>query len=84
MQLERLSGVPVKPQRTLLRIGELIVPREHQGDVVVNNWIAAMMSIYKRLTGKKPENVGWCAWDGLVEAKPLAPSFASWRQRVSR
>ena len=43
-----------KAAEDALRIGELIVPREYQGDVVVNNWIAAMMSIYKRLTGKEP------------------------------
>jgi len=30
----------------------LTVPKEHQGDVAVNNWIAAMLSVYKRMTGK--------------------------------
>lgn len=36
------------------RARELIVPKEHAGDAAVNNWIAAMMSIYKSLTGKEP------------------------------
>jgi hypothetical protein len=30
------------------------VPKEHQGDVALNNWIAAVMSIYKRIMGKEP------------------------------
>ena len=34
--------------------GQLTVPKEHQGDTAVNSWIAAMMSTYKRMTGKEP------------------------------
>jgi hypothetical protein len=37
-----------------VQIGELIVPKGHHGDIAVNGWIAAMMSIYKKVTGKDP------------------------------
>ena len=38
----------------VLRIGNLTVPKGHHGDAAVNDWIAAMMSIYKQITGKDP------------------------------
>ncbi len=37
-----------------LEIGNLTVPKGHQGDAAVNNWTAAMMSIYSQVTGRKP------------------------------
>ena len=37
-----------------MRVGELVVPKGHQGETAVNDWIAAMMSIYKQITGKEP------------------------------
>jgi len=36
------------------KFGQLTVPKCHQGDVAVNNWIAAMLSIYGQITGKGP------------------------------
>jgi len=50
-ELERRAG---KAAEDAVRIGELIVPKEHQGDAAVNNWIAAMMGVYKRFTGEEP------------------------------
>jgi hypothetical protein len=38
----------------VIEFGRLTVPKEHQGDVPFNNWIAAMLSVYKRTTGKDP------------------------------
>ena len=43
-----------KAAEDALQIGDLIVPKGHQGNVPVNDWIAAMISIYKRITGKDP------------------------------
>jgi hypothetical protein len=34
--------------------GELTVRQGHTGDAAVNDWIAAMMGVYKRITGKEP------------------------------
>ena len=38
----------------VMSLGRLIVPKGHQGDAPVNNWIAAMMEAYERITGNKP------------------------------
>jgi hypothetical protein len=38
----------------VVRVGEVVVPKGHQGKTAVNDWIAAMMSIYKQITGKEP------------------------------
>jgi hypothetical protein len=38
----------------VVRVGELVVPKGHHGETAVNDWIAAMMSIYKQITGKGP------------------------------
>ncbi|MEZ5827107.1 MAG: hypothetical protein R3D30_13960 [Hyphomicrobiales bacterium] len=43
-----------KATEDALQVGKLIVPQEHQGDAAVNGWVAAMMSLYKRVTGKEP------------------------------
>ena len=49
-----LAGLAQKGAEDVVQIGKLIVPKGHQGDVAENNWIAAMMSIYKQITGKDP------------------------------
>ena len=36
------------------RIGELIVPKGRHGQPAVNNWIAELMPIYQKITGKDP------------------------------
>jgi len=38
----------------VVRIGKLVVLKGHRGEAAVNDWIAAMMSIYKQITGKDP------------------------------
>ena len=38
----------------VVRVGEMVVPKGHHGETAVNDWIAAMMSIYKQITGKEP------------------------------
>ena len=38
----------------VIEFGRLTVPKEHQGDVAVNDWIAAIMSVYMQITGKDP------------------------------
>ena len=38
----------------VVQVGELIVPKGHHGETALNDWIAAMMSIYKQITGKDP------------------------------
>ena len=43
-----------KGAEDVVQIGELIVPKGHHGEAAVNDWIAAMMSIYKQITGKNP------------------------------
>ena len=37
-----------------MQIGELTVPKGRRGHATENNWIAAMMSTYKKITGKEP------------------------------
>jgi len=48
----------------VVRIGKLVVPKGHRGQAAVNDWIAAMMSIYKQITGKDPGVSVWQAWAG--------------------
>jgi hypothetical protein len=35
-----------------VEIGKLYVPKGHQGDVAVNDWIGCMLGIYQKITGK--------------------------------
>ncbi len=46
----------------VIEFGRLTVPKEHQGDVPFNNWVAAMLSVYKRITGRDPGTLSWCPW----------------------
>jgi hypothetical protein len=50
-ELERCASMGAEE---VAQIGELVVPRGHHGQVAENDWIAAMMSIYKRITGTDP------------------------------
>ena len=43
-----------KAVQDAVQIGELTVPKEHRGHAAENNWIAAMMSTYKKITRKEP------------------------------
>lgn len=38
----------------IIEFGSLTVPKQHQGEVAFNNWIAAMVPTYKEITGKDP------------------------------
>ena len=38
----------------VIKFGQLTVPKEHQGDVAVNNWLALMMEAYREITGSEP------------------------------
>jgi len=78
-------------------VGKLIVPDGNPGDGAVNEWIAAMLAIYRDITGKKPatsvgapsrSNEG-IAGGPLIRflkaaGKPLKIEFAAdaWRSRV--
>jgi hypothetical protein len=43
-----------KAAEDALQIGELIVPKGHRGNTAVNDWVAAMMDAYRKITGKEP------------------------------
>jgi hypothetical protein len=38
----------------VIEFGQLTVPKGHRGDMPLNDWIAAMLVAYKRITGKDP------------------------------
>jgi hypothetical protein len=78
-------------------VGKLTVREGNRGDEAVNNWIAAMMSLYRLLTGKEPSttvgapgqpNEGIAAGPLLrflkAAGKPLDIEFSedAWRSRV--
>jgi hypothetical protein len=50
-ELERRASIGAE---NVVQIGELVVPKGHHGEVAVNDWIAAMMSIYNQITGNEP------------------------------
>ncbi len=77
-----------------------LIPKGHQGDIAVIGWLAHMMSIYKRITGKEPRFSGHRPGHGrgkpsgrfllFVQAAAvpleinLSPSSARSRQRALR
>jgi hypothetical protein len=38
----------------VVKAGKLMVPKGHQGNLAVNNWIAMMMAAYREITGCEP------------------------------
>lgn len=50
-----LSERAEKAAQETARIGELTVYKGHSGDRAVNDWIAAMLVLYKEITGKAPK-----------------------------
>ena len=50
-ELERRANTGAED---VLRIGKLTVPKGHQDEAAVNDWIASMMSIYKQIVGTDP------------------------------
>ena len=53
-EIERHAG---KADEEAVRTGELIVPKGRHGKPAVNNWIAAMMPIYKKITGRRSASI---------------------------
>ena len=49
-----LEGRALAAAEDVLAVGKLTVPKGHQGEAAVNNWIAAMMDIYRKITGAEP------------------------------
>jgi hypothetical protein len=86
-----------KAATEVVRVGKLKVREGNPGDDAINDWIAAMMSLYRMITGKAPatsvgapdrSNEG-IAGGPLIRflqaaAKPLKIKFseAAWRSRV--
>jgi hypothetical protein len=50
-ELERRA---LRAAEDVIAIGNLTVPKGHQGDAPVNNWVAAMMEAYRKITGVEP------------------------------
>jgi hypothetical protein len=86
-----------KAATEVVRVGKLTVREGNPGDDAINDWIAAMMSLYRMITGKAPAtSVGaperpnkGIAGGPLIRflqaaAKPLKIKFseAAWRSRV--
>jgi hypothetical protein len=51
---QKLEHLARKAADDAVQIGELTVPKRHRGHAAENDWIAAMMSTYKKITGKEP------------------------------
>lgn len=51
---KELEDRALKAADDVIEIGRLTVPKGHQGDAPVNNWIAKMMEIYREITGEEP------------------------------
>ena len=81
----------------VVKVGKLTVREGNPGDDAINDWIAAMMSLYRRITGKEPAtsvgapkrpNEGIAAGPLIrflqAAGKPLKIEFSedAWRSRV--
>jgi len=55
-EIERRAEMAAKE---VLKVGKLTVREGNPGDDAVNDWIAAMMELYRTITGKEPKNLGW-------------------------
>ena len=93
-ELERRA---LKAAEDVIAVGKLTVPKGHQGDAAVNNWIAAMMEIYRKITGTEPatsvgevdqpnEGIATGPLIRFLQAagRPLGISYSedAWRSRV--
>ncbi|MGH9553340.1 MAG: hypothetical protein ACRD3W_28425 [Terriglobales bacterium] len=93
-ELERRA---LKAAEDVVAIGKLMVLKGHQGETPVNNWIAAMMEIYRKITGSEPatsvghvdqpnEGIGSGPFIRFLQAAggPLGLSYSedAWRSRV--
>ncbi len=83
--------------REVIKFGRLTVPKGHRGDGAVSGWIAAMLSLYKKITGKQPgtsvgspetdeEGIAGGPLIRFMEAagKPLGIEYSpdAWRSRI--
>ena len=86
-----------KAATEVARVGKLTVQEGNRGDDAVNDWIAAMMSLYRTITGREPatsvgapeqpnESIAAGPLIRFLEAagKPLNIRFSEdgWRSRV--
>jgi hypothetical protein len=93
-ELERCAH---KSAEDVTQMGKLIVPKGHRGEAAANDWIAAIMSLYKQITGKDPRTSviapgrlgeGKAAGPLIrflkAAGKPLGMNYSadSWRGRV--
>ena len=93
-ELERRA---TKAAKDVIAIGNLTVPKGHQGKAAVNNWIAGIMEIYRKITDAEPTtSVGGVDQpnDGIASGpfirflqaagKPLDIIYSedAWRSRV--
>jgi len=66
----------------IAEVGKLAVREGNTGDDAVNDWVAAMMSLYRTITGKEPAtSVG--APERPNEGIAAGPSFVSSKRRAS-
>ena len=94
LELERRA---LEAAQNAIAIGKLTVPKGHQGEAPVNNWIASMMETYRRITGSEPAtSVGHVGQpnEGIASGpfirflraagEPLGLSYSedAWRSRV--
>ena len=49
-----IECVAEQTSQDVKELGDLTVPKEHQGDVAVNEWVAHMFAVYREPTGKEP------------------------------
>jgi hypothetical protein len=92
-----LEGRATKAAVEIAEVGKLTVREGNSGDDAVNDWVAAMMGLYRRITGREPAtsvgaperpNEGIAAGPlvRFLEAagKPLKIEFSedAWRSRV--
>jgi hypothetical protein len=72
-----------KAATEVVEVGKLTVREGNFGDDAVNDWIAAMMGLYREITGKEPAtSVG--APERPNEGIAGVPSFVSSKLRASR
>jgi hypothetical protein len=72
-----------KAATEVARVGKLTVRQGNPGDDAVNDWIAAMMSLYRTITGREPAtSLG--PPSNPMRVLQRAPSFVSSKPRANR
>ena len=56
-----------------VEIGKLYIPKGHQGDVAVNDWIDCMLRIYQKITGKRKFGISVKGPHQRDSGKPTGP-----------